>query len=204
MMLWTEGLWLFAYGECFLNPKILNPSLHQASPSSLYIPYLPWAIEMSFSSLPFWSHCLWPDSTCSSVLDNTYTRGSLINQFGKDYLKSTQAILFNGKTFQILEYLTVRCSVQGGTLIYLTMEATSSVSVCVCVRWLSCLIPCDPMDCSPPGSSVLGISQAIILEWVAISFFRGSSWPKDQTHICCIGRWILYHGTTWEALHFSV
>ena len=38
-----------------------------------------------------------------------------------------------------------------------------------------CLILCDPMDCSPPGSSVLGISQAIILEWVAI--FRGRAAP---------------------------
>ena len=51
------------------------------------------------------------------------------------------------------------------------------------------------MDCSPPGSSVHGISQARILEWVAISYSRGSSWPRDQTHISyisCIGRWILY------------
>ena len=50
-----------------------------------------------------------------------------------------------------------------------------------------------PMDCSPLVSSVHGISQARILEWVAISYSRGSSWPKDQTHIFCIGRWILYH-----------
>ena len=44
---------------------------------------------------------------------------------------------------------------------------------------------CDPMYCSPPGSSVHGISQAGILERVAISFFRGSSWPRDQTHVSC-------------------
>ena len=41
----------------------------------------------------------------------------------------------------------------------------------------------DPMDCSPPGSSVHGILQARTLEWVAISFSRGSSWPRDQTCI---------------------
>ena len=40
---------------------------------------------------------------------------------------------------------------------------------------------CDPMDRSPPGSSDLGISQARILEWVAVSFSRGSSRPRDQT-----------------------
>ena len=44
-----------------------------------------------------------------------------------------------------------------------------------------CLTLCDPMDCSPPGSSVHGISQARILEWVATSFSRGSTWPMDET-----------------------
>ena len=45
------------------------------------------------------------------------------------------------------------------------------------------------MDCSPPGSSVHGILQARILEWVAISFSRGSSWPRDQTWVSCtVGR----------------
>ena len=42
---------------------------------------------------------------------------------------------------------------------------------------------CDIMDCSPPGSSVHGIYQAIILEWVAFSFSRQSSWPRDQTQV---------------------
>ena len=41
------------------------------------------------------------------------------------------------------------------------------------------------MDCSPPGSSVHGILQAIILEWFGISFSRGSSWPRDQTWVSC-------------------
>ena len=51
----------------------------------------------------------------------------------------------------------------------------------------------DPMDCSPPGSSIHEISQARILEWVATSFSRGSSKPRDKTHIFCIGRLIIYH-----------
>ena len=42
---------------------------------------------------------------------------------------------------------------------------------------------CDPVDCSPPGSSVHGILQARMLEWGAISFSKGSSWHRDQTHI---------------------
>ena len=43
-----------------------------------------------------------------------------------------------------------------------------------------------PMDCSLPGSSVHGIFQARVLDWVAISFSRGSSWPRDQTQVSCI------------------
>ena len=49
----------------------------------------------------------------------------------------------------------------------------------------------DPMNYSPPGSSVLGTSWAFILEWVAIPFSRGSSWPRDRTEASCIGRRIL-------------
>ena len=51
----------------------------------------------------------------------------------------------------------------------------------------SCLTLCDPVDCSLPGSSVHGILQARILEWVAISFSRVSSQPRDQTQVSRIG-----------------
>ena len=50
----------------------------------------------------------------------------------------------------------------------------------------SCPTLCDPMDCSPTGSSIHGIFQARVLEWVAISFSRGSSWPRDWTRVSCI------------------
>ena len=55
-----------------------------------------------------------------------------------------------------------------------------------------CLTLCEPMDCSPPGSSFHGISQAGILEWVAMSFSRGSSQPRDQTQVSLIaGRFFI-------------
>ena len=57
------------------------------------------------------------------------------------------------------------------------------------------------MDCSPPGSSVHGIPQARIQEWFAISFSRGSSRPRDQTCVSCIGRQVLYHWATGETLY---
>ena len=49
-----------------------------------------------------------------------------------------------------------------------------------------CPTLCDPMDCSPPGSSIPEIFQAGILEWVAISSSRGSSRPKYQAKVSCI------------------
>ena len=77
------------------------------------------------------------------------------------------------------------------------------LTVCLC-SWhflFGVQLFCDPMDYSPPGSSVHEISQARILEWVTISFSRGSSRPKDWTCISCTGRRILYHWATREALH---
>ena len=58
----------------------------------------------------------------------------------------------------------------------------------------SCPILCDPMDCSLPGSSMHGIFQARVLEWVAISFSRESSWPRDQTQI---SHTAVRHFTVW-------
>ena len=58
-----------------------------------------------------------------------------------------------------------------------------------------CPTVCDPMDCSPPGSTVHGILQARILERIAMPSSRGSSGPRDWTWISwisCIGRWVLF------------
>ena len=77
----------------------------------------------------------------------------------------------------------------------------------MCVCMLSHVRSVTPMDCSPPGSSLHEISPARIQEWVAISSSRGSSWPRDQTHISCvpcIGRWILYRCATWEVRIYSL
>ena len=70
---------------------------------------------------------------------------------------------------------------------------------CCCLVTKSCLPFCNPMDCSLPGSSVHGIFQKSILEWIAISFSKGSSQPRDLTRVSCIGRQILYHWSAWEA-----
>ena len=62
---------------------------------------------------------------------------------------------------------------------------TEHLFVCALVAQ-SCPTLCDPVDCSPMGSSVPGILLARILEWVAILFPRGSSWPRDRTLFSCI------------------
>ena len=73
----------------------------------------------------------------------------------------------------------------------------SSSSLCSVAK--SCPTLWDPMDFSPPGSSVHGILQARILEWVAIFSSRGSSWPRDWAPVSCTSRPVLYHWATWEA-----
>ena len=65
----------------------------------------------------------------------------------------------------------------------------------------SCPTLCDPMDCSLPGSSVHGVFQAWILEWVVISFSRGSSRPRDQTWVSCFAGRCFTLWAAREALH---
>ena len=76
---------------------------------------------------------------------------------------------------------------------------------CVCAQLLSHVWLCNSMDCSPPGSSVHGILQARIREWVAIYDSKGSSPPRDRTHASCVSsicKWIIYHWATKEALTY--
>ena len=76
------------------------------------------------------------------------------------------------------------------------------VCVCVCV-WAQlpqlCPTLCNPMDHSVPGSSVHGILQARILEWVIMPSCKGSFWPGDGTHVSCVAGRFFTHWATWEA-----
>ena len=68
----------------------------------------------------------------------------------------------------------------------------------------SCPNLCDPLDYNLPGSSVHGILQASILQWVAMPSSRGSSLRRDRTHFLCIGRRILYPLSRCEMLCMQV
>ena len=68
----------------------------------------------------------------------------------------------------------------------------------------SCPTLCDPMDCNLLGFSIHGILQARILEWIAISFSKGSSQPRDRTRVSCIGGRRFNLWATREALEASL
>ena len=99
----------------------------------------------------------------------------------------------------------------------LPLGRVASISSCFSICWILCgyfwlcyacsvaqLCPtlCDPIDCSPPGSSVHGMFQARTLEWLWDFFLSpGTFLTRDQTHVSCIscsGRWFLYHCATWN------
>ena len=114
------------------------------------------------------------------------------------------SLIFKDSSYQGLKYLetksrlyiklfTLTQSVSLDLKIHTPGCRFSPVPHCCCLVTQSCLTLCDPMDCCMLGSSVHGMSQARTLEWVPSFSSRGSSWPRDQTCISCIGRHILYH-----------
>ena len=122
---------------------------------------------------------------CQNLLNQKY-------QSGKQPLKKKSFFFFFFKCWLFSDSQSF--------LVRLQLEMPLWVRLCVSSVAQSCLTLCNVMDYSLQVSSVHGILQARTLEWVAISFSRVSSWPKDWTLISYIGRQILYHWATWEAL----
>ena len=116
------------------------------------------------------SDCAWPGTlTPSLTFQNAFLKP--IMEFEAFFSTTTCMAVFYNKHYTLLH------------------QSESEVSQ-------SCLTLCDPMDCRLPGSSIHGIFQARILKWVAISFSRGSSWPRDWTQISCItGRFFTFWAT---------
>ena len=80
---------------------------------------------------------------------------------------------------------------------HLNYQRSPFLLMCVCAKLFKlCLTLCDRMDCNLPGSSLHGIFQVIVLEWVAMPFSDGSPRPRDWIHVSCVsctGRRVLYH-----------
>ena len=110
--------------------------------------------------------------------------------FKPNYLSDTITVGIKASTKEFWEDTNIQPMAVSQSM--MDTERKKILVMCVLVAQ-SCLTLCNPMDCSPPGSSVHGILQARILEWVAISFSREASQPRDRTHASCIGRQILYH-----------
>ena len=104
-----------------------------------------------------------------------------------DYLASFLRNLYAGQepTVRVADGATdwfkIGKGVQGSTLSLYIFNLSVE---CICAKSLQlCLTLFDPMVCSPPGSSLHGILQAGILEWVSMPFCRGSSWPREDLHL---------------------
>ena len=119
------------------------------------------------------SNCLWPYGLSLP--------GSSVHGISQARILEWVAIFFSSRSSQPKDQTRVSC-IAGQ---FFTNEPPrtplkeSEVSQ-------SCPTLCDPVDCRLPGSSIHGIFQARILEWVAISFSRGSSQPRDRTEVSCI------------------
>ena len=135
--------------------------------------------KVAYRGQTFFDHALWhgylisPTQYRTCVPCNRSMESSLLDCQGKHQ----RLFIFHYDLSQDIEY--VPYAPQWDLVVY-----PFCVLLCL-VAWL-CPTLCNPLNCSPPGSSVHGISQARILEWVAISFSRGSSWPRDRTSITCV------------------
>ena len=86
-------------------------------------------------------------------------------------------------------------------------EVGIDIYTLLCIRWgevrsLSRVRLCNPMDCSPPGSSVHGILQARILEWVSVSFFKGPSRPRNRTQVSSLADSFFFFFPILQSLSF--
>ena len=121
--------------------------------------------------------------------------GSSVHGFLQARILEGVAIPFSRRSSQPRDQILVSCTASRFFTIWATREVQTKWCVCLLVTQ-SCLILCHPMARSPPGSSVHRILQARILEWVAISFSRGSSWLRDRTQVSyiagslhCLSHW---------------
>ena len=93
--------------------------------------------------------------------------------------------MFSTKWQQLLETALFLCVIYSSSTFCISRPLIFTELPMLWLVTQSCQTLCKPMYCIPPGSSVHGILQARILEWVAVPFSRGSSQPRDQTGVSC-------------------
>ena len=138
--------------------------------------------------------CVLCAQSCPTLCDplDCSPAGSFIHGIFQARILEWVATSYSRGSFWPRDRTRVSCNSCLGRQILLPLNHVGSprnIKVCVYIYFVvvqslkSCLTLCDPMDCSLPGFSVHGIFQARVLEWVATSFSRGSSWPRDRTSV---------------------
>ena len=148
-----------------------------------------------------------PGKVCPAHLHNSWLGFCWLGQDGTCRVASSapwiQSLAFHGQTsWSPADQAGTKV---GPTYFLKNIGCPPKFEFQICSVSQFCLTLCDPVDCSPPDSSVHGIFPGKYTGTDASSYSRGSSWARGQTHvscISCIGRWILHHCTTWEALNF--
>ena len=170
-----------------------------------FLPFLE-SESVSHSVMPdsLWPYGLYspPDSSVHSIAHSP--PDSSVHSISQARILEWVAILFSRGSSPPRDQTWVSCIAGRFFAIWATREAPGySVKVKVSVTQPRPAL-CDPMDCSPPGSSVHGILQARILEWVAISLSRGSSRLRDWTWVSHIADRLFTNWVTREDLGYSV
>ena len=185
--------------------------------SRLVITFLPRSKRLLFSWLQSPSAVILEPRKIKSATVFTVSPSISHEVMGPDAMISVFWILSFKPTFSLSSFTFIKRLFSSSSLSSIRV-VSSSMIFCNWVFWmlhlkmehhmekeerLPCLcpysslsrfwVPCEPLDCSPPGSSIHVLLQERILEWVDIPFSRGSFWPGYQTQVSCIGRQILYH-----------
>ena len=181
----------------FLWPQVPTGQHGSVLPQTLFLPHTcsqqeVWSIFFltRMTALAGGGSCSWAETFPSPM-----GRGSFCGPFGsffQDWSGLPEYIMWNAGLNE---------SQAGIKIAGRNIDSLRYADACMLCRF-SCAQLCNPMDLSPPGSSVHKILQAKILEWVAISFSKGSSCPRNQSlvsYISCVGRRVLTTNTIWEA-----
>ena len=164
------------------DQNVLASQLIKVIPGSTWQPLQTHSLETTNNCHSFPITCSFLTCWLNFMMHNPKIQTHKNTDIGKDYVQNGYTV----RSYRISQGVCV------------------CVCVCVCV-WVCAQLPPtlrDPMQCSLPNSSVHGIFQPKILEWVAILYFRGSSLPRGWTWLSCVsydGRQILHHWATWEA-----
>ena len=138
-----------------------------------------------------WKRKAWEDFLLvKSVFKGIVGHFPIINRYIRNPEEWNKVIILIKIKYWLVKFEKLTCYVLVIQLLWNSTTKMSPLDYKYTSEWSevaqSCPTLCSPMDSSPPGSSVHGIFQARILEWVAISFSRGSCWPRDWTRVSCI------------------